>query len=66
MEKLRTYRFDSGILEGQSFGNLFLAAMTGTFNGDFVTAVRNVCEVLNITGQGLSGNRFRCGAGGYS
>ena len=51
MEKLLMYRFDSGILEGQSFGNLFLAAMTGTFNGDFVTAVRNVCEVLNITGR---------------
>ena len=51
MEKLLSYRFDSGQLKGQSFGNLFLAAMTGTFDGDFVEAVRNVCEVLNITGR---------------
>ncbi len=51
MERLLNYRFDSGQLKGQSFGNLFLAAMTGTFSGDFVEAVRNVCEVLNITGR---------------
>lgn len=51
MGKLLNYRFDSGQLKGQSFGNLFVAAMTGTFNGDFVTAVRNVCDVLNITGK---------------
>lgn len=51
MERLLNYRFDSGVLEGQSFGNLFVAAMTGTFDGDFVTAVRNVCRVLNITGK---------------
>ncbi len=51
MERLLSYRFESGRLKGQSFGNLFLAAMTGTFGGDFVEAVRNVCEVLNITGR---------------
>ncbi len=51
MGSLLNYRFDSGVLGGQSFGNLFLAAMTGIFDGDFVTAVRNVCRVLNITGK---------------
>lgn len=51
MEKLLMYRFSEGILEGQSFGNLFVAAMTGMFDGDFVKGVRNVCEVLNITGK---------------
>lgn len=51
MEKLLSYRFSCGQLKGQSFGNLLLAAMTGTFDGDFVTGVRNVCEVLNIIGK---------------
>lgn len=51
MESLLTYRFDNGSLSGQSFGNLFLAAMTEMFDGDFVKAVRNVCRVLNITGK---------------
>lgn len=51
MESLLTYRFDNGLLSGQNFGNLFLAAMTEMFDGDFVKAVRNVCRVLNITGK---------------
>lgn len=51
MDRLLNYRFSSGVLDGQSFGNLFVAAMTGIFDGDFVTAVRNVCRVLNITGK---------------
>ena len=33
MEKLINYRFDKGRLEGQSFGNLFLAAMCGISDG---------------------------------
>jgi len=31
MEKLLQYRFQDGMLKGQSFGNLFLAAMDGIF-----------------------------------
>ena len=31
MKKLLNYRFSEGVLSGQSFGNLFLAAMNGTF-----------------------------------
>lgn len=53
MKELLTYRFKSGSLSGQSFGNLFLAAMTGISNGNFVDAVRKVSDVLRVTGQVL-------------
>lgn len=53
MEKLLRYRFSAGRLEGQSFGNLFLAAMNEINNGDFVTAVKNVSDVLKVTGNVL-------------
>lgn len=53
MEKLLRYRFADGSLAGQSFGNLLLAAMNGIFCGDFVTAVKNVSEVLKVTGKVL-------------
>lgn len=52
MEKLLQYRFKDGELKGQSFGNLFLAAMTG-ISEDFETAVRNMSEVLAVTGTVL-------------
>ena len=52
MEKLFTYRFDDGILRGQSFGNLFLAAMNGVY-GDFEEAVRHANEVLAVVGKVL-------------
>lgn len=53
MERLLRYRFSAGRLEGQNFGNLFLAAMNGINKGDFVTAVKNVSEVLKVTGTVL-------------
>lgn len=52
MEKLFNYRFDKGSLSGQSFGNLFLAAMNEVL-GSFEEAVKNTCEVLAITGKVL-------------
>lgn len=52
MEKLLQYRFVDGDLKGQSFGNLFLAAMAG-ISEDFETAVRNMSEVLAVTGTVL-------------
>jgi len=52
MQKLLGYRFDSGSLRGQSFGNLFLAALNGVY-GSFDEAVRRMSEVLNITGRVL-------------
>lgn len=53
MEKLLSYRFREGSLSGQSFGNLFLAAMTGISDGNFVDAVKKVSDVLRVTGQVL-------------
>ncbi|NLN14335.1 MAG: YvcK family protein [Tissierellia bacterium] len=50
MEKLLQYRFDNGRLEGQSFGNLFIAAMVGIC-GSFEKAVREASNVLAITGK---------------
>lgn len=50
MEKLLGYRFSAGSLSGQSFGNLFLAAMNDMYNGDFVAAVKSVSDVLKVTG----------------
>jgi uncharacterized cofD-like protein len=52
MEKLLQYRFTDGDLKGQSFGNLFLAAMSG-ISENFETAVRNMSEVLAVTGTVL-------------
>ena len=52
MEKLLNYRFTDGSLTGQSFGNLFLAAMNG-ITGAFDEAVRRTGDVLNITGRVL-------------
>lgn len=50
MNSLLRYRFSDGMLAGQSFGNLFLAAMTGINDGDFVSAVKQVSDVLKVTG----------------
>ncbi len=52
MEELMQYRFADGSLKGQSFGNLFLAAMNGVAN-DFEDAVSKMSEVLAITGKVL-------------
>ena len=52
MEKLLNYRFQDGSLAGQSFGNLFLAAMFG-ISGSFDEAVHKMGEVLAITGRVL-------------
>jgi uncharacterized cofD-like protein len=52
MEQLLNYRFTDGSLAGQSFGNLFLAALTGV-SGSFETAVRQMSDVLAVTGRVL-------------
>ena len=52
MERLLNYRFTEGSLSGQSFGNLFLAAMNG-ISGSFDEAVQRLGEVLAITGSVL-------------
>lgn len=49
LEKLMNYRFTEGSLKGQSFGNLFLAAMNG-ISSSFVEAVKQMGQVLAVTG----------------
>lgn len=52
MAELLSYRFSGGALRGQSFGNLFLAALN-EMSPSFDTAVRRMSEVLAITGRVL-------------
>jgi uncharacterized cofD-like protein len=53
MERLFQYRFGEGSgLAGHSFGNLFIAAMTG-ITGDFEEAVRESSRVLAVRGRVL-------------
>jgi uncharacterized cofD-like protein len=50
MEKLLQYRFKEGQLKGQSFGNLFIAAMNEIY-GSFEVAIKEASNVLSITGK---------------
>lgn len=52
MEKLLDYRFPEGLLKGQSFGNLLLAALNG-MTGSFEEAVATMGQVLAISGRVL-------------
>lgn len=52
MEQLLQYRFKEGKLKGQSFGNLFLAAMDG-ISSSFEEAVKRMSDVLAVTGRVL-------------
>lgn len=52
MEKLLQYRFVDGQLKGQSFGNLFIAAMNEAY-GSFEMAIKEASNVLSITGKVL-------------
>ena len=52
MREMLHYRFPEGALAGQSFGNLFLAALNG-ISPSFDVAVSRMCEVLAITGRVL-------------
>ena len=52
LEDLLQYRFTEGTLKGQSFGNLFLAAMDG-ISDNFEAAVQKMSSVLAVTGKVL-------------
>lgn len=52
MDEVMKYRFTEGALKGQSFGNLFLAAMNGLY-GNFEVAVYKMSEIFAITGRVL-------------
>jgi uncharacterized cofD-like protein len=52
MRSLFQYRFGHGSgLEGHSFGNLFIAALTDLMGGNFEEAVRATSRVLAVRGQ---------------
>ncbi|MEI6132448.1 MAG: uridine diphosphate-N-acetylglucosamine-binding protein YvcK [Bacillota bacterium] len=53
MQQLLQHRFQEGKLKGQSFGNLFLAALDG-ISENFQDAVNKMCEVLAVTGRVLA------------
>jgi uncharacterized cofD-like protein len=50
LAKLFKYRFEQGELEGHSFGNLFVAAMSG-ITGDFAQAVQMSSQILATRGR---------------
>jgi len=52
LHSLFQYRFDSGSLDGMSFGNLFIAALAKV-TGSFEQAIREVGRVLAIEGRVL-------------
>lgn len=49
LEKLFNYRFDRGSLEGQSFGNLMLAALN-EITGSLEHSIHATSNIFNITG----------------
>jgi uncharacterized cofD-like protein len=50
LSKLFQYRFDQGDLEGHSFGNLFVAALSD-ITGDFAQAVQMSSQILATRGR---------------
>jgi uncharacterized cofD-like protein len=50
MLELLKYRFTEGMLEGQNFGNLLIAALNGIC-GNFEDAVAKTSEILRVKGQ---------------
>ena len=60
MSKLFKYRFPaSGALEGHSFGNLFLCALT-ELTGDFAEAVRLSSDILTTRGHIYPATKANC------
>ncbi len=50
LERLFNYRFDRGSLDGQSFGNLMLAALE-QISGSIEASIQETSKVFNITGK---------------
>lgn len=50
MRDLMNYRFDTGNLQGHSFGNLFLSALEKV-TGNFERAIEEVGKILNMKGK---------------
>ncbi len=52
MERLLQYRFEEGILKGQCFGNLLIAAMVG-ISSSFEEAIERANDIFAVTGKVL-------------
>lgn len=52
MERLLQYRFEEGVLKGQCFGNLLIAAMAG-ISSSFEEAIERVNDIFAVTGKVL-------------
>lgn len=52
MIKLLQHRFNEGYLTGQSFGNLFIAAMYEVF-GDYEHALKEIASIFRLSGKVL-------------
>ena len=52
MNDLFQYRFENGSLNGYSFGNLFIAALTNV-TGSFEKAVEEASKILKLKGKVL-------------
>lgn len=50
LKKIMNYRFEDGILNGQSLGNLILVAMS-KINGDFLSGIKEISKTLDIKGK---------------
>lgn len=50
MEKLFSYRFETGTLDGHSLGNLFIAGLAGMF-GDFQQGIEHIGKVFALRGE---------------
>lgn len=50
LERLFNYRFDRGELDGQSFGNMMLAALED-ISGSIEASIQETSKVFNITGK---------------
>lgn len=52
LRKLFTYRYSKGVgIEGMTFGNLFMAALTDIYSGDQEKAFKETCEILGVEGR---------------
>lgn len=51
LSRLFQFRFDQGELQGHSFGNLFLAALSHITGGDFAQAVQMSSQILATRGR---------------
>src|SRR3989338_4284325 len=52
LQDLFQYRFENGCLEGHSFGNLFIAALS-KLTGSFEEAIKEASKILKIKGKVL-------------